>query len=140
MKGSSGMKRPMPSQAQGKGMAKMPPGIQKRIDAGKSVPAGIARTRASLLQAPAAPATMKKGGKVKKMAVGGVALPAQAAARAGQALAARPAMPTQAAGRPAMPVQAAGARPFKKGGTADKSGRAMTKKGADARGRAMKGK
>lgn len=46
----------------------------------------------------------KTKGKMVKMAAGG--LPPQAAARAAQALAARP----------AMPAQAAGARPFKKGG------------------------
>ena len=53
---------------------------------------------------------MKKGGKVKKYQMGGMALPAQAAPRAGQAM----------AGRPGMPAQAAGARPFKRGGSVKK--------------------
>jgi hypothetical protein len=138
MKGSTGTKRPMPAQAQGKGLSKMPPGIAKKIAAGKPVPAGIQRTRAALLSKPAEPVAMKNGGKVKKYAMGGPAtavmptagLPSQAAPRAASAMAARPGLPTQAAG----------ARPFKKGGMADKAGRAMTKKGLDARGRAMRGK
>ena len=138
MKGSAGMKRPMPTQAKGKGLSKMPPGIAKKIAAGKAVPAGIQRTRAALLAKPVEPVAMKKGGKVKKYQAGGMVpavmptagLPTQAAPRAVQAMAARPGLPTQAAG----------ARPFKKGGSADKAGRAMTKKGPDARGRAMKGK
>lgn len=124
-KGSAPAKGAMPAKAQGKGLSKMPPGIAKRIAAGKAPPAGIARTRAALLQpkTPELPA-FKNGGKVRKYQVGGAVLPAQAAPQAAQGMARRPAMPPQAAqgmaGRPAMPMQAAGARPFKKGGTVKK--------------------
>jgi hypothetical protein len=125
--------------SQGRGLDKMPPGIAKKIAAGKAVPAGIARTRSSLLAAakPAAPeeeeastVKLKNGGSVRKYQMGGAVLPAQANARAGQAMADR---------RP-LPSQAAGARPFKNGGAADKAGRALMKKSPSARGRAMKGR
>lgn len=66
-----------------------------------------------------------KDAPVKK-AMGGPILPAQANARAGAALAARPAQPAQASGRPAMPTQAApqatAALARKKGGPVKKAG------------------
>jgi len=120
----SPLKKAMPAKAQGKGMSKMPPGIAKRIAAGKSAPAGISRTRAALLSPKEEPVALKNGGKVRKYQVGGAVLPAQAASQAAQGMARRPAMPDQAAQgmarRPAMPTQAAGARPFKKGGSVKK--------------------